>query len=314
MACNFPKVFNGAPRPCGGCWGCRLDRKSQWIVRLKHELHYYKDSCFVTLTYEDDSVFSLNKKDFAGFKKRLKERIRYHYGVKDIKFFIVGEYGDRLGRPHGHALVFGFDFRKVDKFRKDGKPYSDDNLLSNAWGHGYIHVGDVTPASIAYCAGYVMKKINGKKGKEKYEKNGLVPEFILPSKGIGFRYFKEFLEPIAKRGSELTLPVGKGKVRTWPQYYKNHLKGKKSYGFIKRGEAFSDFKSRKGRVFVEDVFKGKSEYRKYSTARFKESVARLEEEASKRNMDKSRDGRQQLEREGRQRDLDMSLRFKLKGG
>jgi len=312
MACNFPKVFNGAPRPCGGCWGCRLDRKAQWVLRLKHELCYYKKSCFITLTYEDDSVFSLCKEDFVLFKKRMNEHLLRKYKVKGVKYFLVGEYGDKLGRPHGHAIVFGFDFREVDKFKLNGKPKNEDNFLSRVWSHGFVHVGDVTPQSIGYVAGYCMKKINGKKGKAIYEDNGLEPEFILASKGIGYRYYMDFLRKAAKRGSELKIPVGKGLSRSWPQFYKRKLSGKKSYGFIKRGESFSSFKSRKESLRVEDVFEGREEYRKYSAQRFQESVADAESKASERALGSRRSGREQLELESAQRELDSDLRFKLK--
>jgi len=62
--------------------------------------------------------------------------------VESIKYFAVGEYGTRTMRPHYHAIVFG----------------STGTALSQAWKLGLVHIGSVSPESIAYVCSYALKK------------------------------------------------------------------------------------------------------------------------------------------------------------
>ena len=101
--------------PCGQCIGCRLERSRQWAVRCIHEAQLHKDNCFITLTYNDEhlpSPPSLSVRDFQLFMKRLRKR----FG-KGIRFFHCGEYGEKYGRPHYHACLFGFDFPDRVQFK-----------------------------------------------------------------------------------------------------------------------------------------------------------------------------------------------------
>ena len=44
--------------PCGHCVACRIARSREWAVRLLHESEFWDDFCFVTLTYDDEHLFS----------------------------------------------------------------------------------------------------------------------------------------------------------------------------------------------------------------------------------------------------------------
>lgn len=93
--------------PCGKCIGCRLERSRQWAIRCMHEASLYEDNCFITLTYNDDhlpSNGSLDKTHFQKFLKRLRKSI---YPQK-LRYYHCGEYGDEGGRPHYHAIIFGW--------------------------------------------------------------------------------------------------------------------------------------------------------------------------------------------------------------
>jgi len=95
--------------PCGRCIGCRLERSRQWAVRMMHEASLHQDNCFITLTYDNEHLpknASLVKRDFQLFMKRLRKA----YPAVRIRFFHCGEYGEQYGRPHYHAILFGFDF------------------------------------------------------------------------------------------------------------------------------------------------------------------------------------------------------------
>lgn len=172
------------PLPCGRCVGCRLERSRQWAVRCVHEASLHEENSFLTLTYNDASLpdrhwtgeyddfgqrvygGTLLKKHWQDFMKRLRRR----FPGKAIRYFHCGEYGDRYGRPHYHACMFGLDFAdKLFYTRKHGSTLYTSALLEELWGHGFCTIGAVTFESAAYVARYVMKKITGDLAAQHYE-------------------------------------------------------------------------------------------------------------------------------------------------
>lgn len=139
MICSKPFVKNGAEHGCGQCLPCRINRRRLWTARLVLESFLHSHSWFVTLTYapehlpEDGSVSPRTLKLFL-------MRLRKSAGA--FRYFAVGEYGERGGRPHYHALLFGL---------------ADPSLIAPAWGLGHVHVGRVSDASAAYVTGYCTK-------------------------------------------------------------------------------------------------------------------------------------------------------------
>nr|QJB20918.1 MAG: replication initiator protein [Microvirus sp.] len=155
--------------PCGQCVGCRLRRSGEWAVRGTHEASLYLDNCFVTLTYDDKRLpareswqlpanVGLHYPDFQGFMYRLRER----FG-SGIRFIVAGEYGDKLGRPHFHAILFNFNFPDRRRWyrAKCGAWVHRSAILEELWPWGNSDIGTVTPQSIAYVSRYVMKKVTG---------------------------------------------------------------------------------------------------------------------------------------------------------
>nr|CDL65959.1 unnamed protein product [uncultured bacterium] len=138
------------------------------------------ESCFITLTYNDDNlpydVFSplpsLCKRDVQLFMKRLRKMFSY----KQIRFYLCGEYGEQTHRPHYHAIIFGHDFNADTDFHGSSK------TLEHLWQFGNNYVGQCNPKTIQYVAGYVTKKYVNKK------RDTITPEFTLMSRrpGIGF--------------------------------------------------------------------------------------------------------------------------------
>jgi len=146
--------------PCGQCIGCRLERSRQWAMRCVYESSLHQDNCFLTLTYSDDNLPSdggLSKRHFQLFIKRLRRR----FPSSNIRYFHCGEYGEQLGRPHYHALIFGFDFPDKEIFKRGDFPIFTSAILTDLWGHGHASIGAVTFDSAAYVARYVLKKVNG---------------------------------------------------------------------------------------------------------------------------------------------------------
>jgi len=193
--------------PCGQCVGCRLERSRQWAVRCVHEASLYSENSFITLTYNPENLpsnGSLVKSDFQDFMKRLRKSI----APRKVRYYHCGEYGENLGRPHYHALLFGYDFE--DKKYFSGKAvnsvYTSDTL-SKLWPFGFSVSGSVTFESAAYVARYVMKKVTGDKSAEHYK--GLLPEYTTMSRrpGIGKGWYEKFktdvypLDRIVIRGS-----------------------------------------------------------------------------------------------------------------
>lgn len=189
--------------PCGKCIGCRLDRSQDWCTRLIHEAQFHDRKSFVTLTYAPEHLpenGSLNVRDVQLFLKRLRQAATQGVGPhafpeshrERVRFFAVGEYGERLERPHYHLMLFGVDFahdRKVCGVSKaaHSKRYRSASL-EGLWGMGHCEVGMVTPMSAGYVARYSMKKVYGEKAEEWYK--GRKPEFLTCSKGIGRQWWE----------------------------------------------------------------------------------------------------------------------------
>lgn len=178
--------------PCGKCMGCRLERSRQWAVRCMHEASMFEDNCFLTLTYSPENVpadGSLDKSVYPAFMKRLREC----YSDFRMKYFMCGEYGEQLGRPHYHSCLFGFDFpdKKPWKRVSGGMLYVSAEL-ERLWKLGFCTIGSLTFDSAAYVARYCTKKINGDMADAHYQ--GRQPEFSLQSNkpGIGASWYDKW--------------------------------------------------------------------------------------------------------------------------
>lgn len=221
--------------PCGQCTGCRLDRSKQWAVRLMCEAQLHERNSFLTLTYNDETlrarrpdgeptvpsplpeeptpgkiaypygprtearanVDSLIPRDVVLFMKKLRADLTTRKRSAKVKYYLVGEYGDKYGRPHYHIALFGEDFSDDRKHWRTSGDYSiyRSSRLEKLWAHegrslGNTEIGELTIDSAAYIAAYVLKKMNGKKADEHYRRelpSGEVlwihPEFALMSRG-----------------------------------------------------------------------------------------------------------------------------------
>jgi hypothetical protein len=137
-------------------------------MRSYHEQQLHDENCFVTLTYDDDHLPyppEVDNREHQLFMKRLRKR----FGA-DIRFFMCGEYGEQLGRPHYHYILFNFDFPDKElafETKRGDKLYSSESL-KKLWPYGFSSIGDVTFESSAYVARYITKKINGDMKEEHY--------------------------------------------------------------------------------------------------------------------------------------------------
>ncbi len=190
-----------------------------------HEASLHTLNCFITLTYSD--VFlppggTLVRSDFQKFMKRLRKR----YSDVRIRFYQCGEYGEVNGRPHFHALLFGFDF--PDKYPwsdRKGYPVWRSASLEALWPFGQSEVGSCTFESAAYVARYITKKVTGAGAADYYrsvdsdsgEIFDRIPEYTTMSRrpGIGRVWIDRFMDDVYPSDEVIV----RGKRCKPPRYY-----------------------------------------------------------------------------------------------
>lgn len=197
-----------------------------------HERQFHDLSCFITLTYDPLHApldGSLNKRDFQLFMKRLRKHHAQNNQNAKIKFFHCGEYGDRLERPHYHAILFGIDFSDKKKHSENGRGDTlfRSELLNRLWGLGLCWIGQVTNESAGYVARYCLKKVTGQLADEHYKRvntetgeiYNLQPEYITCSNGIGLKFYEMHKDQLYHRDSAIL----RGKEVPLPKYYDRKL-------------------------------------------------------------------------------------------
>ncbi len=226
----MPPCFNpyftvtNYPAPCGKCQGCRTSQKQLKTHRIMLEASSHEHNCFVTLTYNEENFpadASLSPDDLKKYFYRLRQAI----SPTRFRYFAVGEYGTSGARginPHYHLCLFGIgpEYEReicaawtVPKGSKRGQPI------------GFVHIGELTPQSAAYVAGYVQKK--NTYNEQMYEDLGIHPEFCRASNrpyGIGGNAVKILADvllahpecftpagdvPISLKHGNRILPLGK---------------------------------------------------------------------------------------------------------
>lgn len=131
--------------PCGSCLGCRMDNRRDWVIRCQLEQKQHAESCWATLTYSEKYLPpTLEKSHLSAFLKRVRAKLD-HAERPPLRFFGCGEYGEKNKRPHYHVILFGT---------------ADSDLITSCWKRGIIRVDPLTPAAIAYVAGYTNKKLD----------------------------------------------------------------------------------------------------------------------------------------------------------
>lgn len=214
------KIIGDCKLPCGQCIGCRLDRAREWSVRCLHEAKLHQENSFITLTYNDENLpenQSLNYRDFQLFMKRLRKK------VGPVRFFMCGEYGDQVQRPHYHAIIFGYQFPDLQYWGKSptGHPVYRSATLETLWTQGNSLVGNVSRESAGYVARYCLKKVTGDLAEAHYK--GREPEFAHMSlkPGIGADFFFKYESDILPND----YVVADGYKIPVPRYYEKLWKG-----------------------------------------------------------------------------------------
>lgn len=212
----------GLTVPCGQCVECRMRRRRDWGVRCMHEASLHEFNLFATLTYSeeflprsgslDGPVRGVKPGAFALFMKRLRKK------MGPVRFFHSGEYGEKNGRPHYHALLFGLRFgdERPAGESDSGHPLYQSETLSALWPFGRADYGAVTFDSAQYVAGYTMQKCN-RQQRAAAIATGWEPEYGTMSRrpGIAAKWWAEFRSDVYRDDSVI---VG-GREVTPPRFY-----------------------------------------------------------------------------------------------
>lgn len=190
MLCRHPYVYNkfgkvvpfssggndytGVPFPCGQCLPCRINRRRIWTHRIMLEQLTCSASAYLTLTYADGNLPmtddyrpTLCKRDVQLFLKRLRKRFKTH----TIRYYCAGEYGGSFGRPHYHFCLFGISPEELETEIYERPKGVSRTLIAghmrdwciNGEPIGNVYIGTLNEYSAQYVAGYVTKKLTGKR-------------------------------------------------------------------------------------------------------------------------------------------------------
>lgn len=173
------------PYGCGQCLPCRVNLRRQWMWRQFLEGLTHEENAFVTLTYNEEHVpanGALEPRELQLFIKKLRFAI---YPLR-VRYFAVGEYGEKNLRPHYHLSLFGMSGFTVvpcgDKFSTGAQ------IINRCWERdgrslGFTRTDEFNHLTAQYVAGYTVKKLKDRKDGRKW----IVPEFSRMSRrpGIG---------------------------------------------------------------------------------------------------------------------------------
>ena len=253
MRCPYPRdifiksIPGSIQVPCGKCFACRSRKKSQSVFRIDaHRRFSQSKNCFfVTLTYADEFVpYSyqkvdyrtgelleeinsdtpiLNPNDIVRFFKRFRR-----YSDAKVKYFYVGEYGDKFDRPHWHIILHTdlnwYETKEAIKHAWSVSTYTGDlrpgsfivcgDYTTFRRSIGRISVSSVTMRRIRYCAKYVVKDNNS---------SALVPKFARWSKKYGIDWLKSSEAKATVDNERIFAFTLDGKPASLSRYYTHRL-------------------------------------------------------------------------------------------
>lgn len=182
--------------PCGRCVECQKRLRNNWSFRLLQQMEVSSNNFFITLTYDDTCIptselgyVSLRKQHLEHFLKKFRNYVQREY-VKQLtgdyksrrqyrskmKYFAIGDYGDKTFRPHYHAIIFDCPIT-IDKLY---------NYISDNWNYGQVNQVDrLIPQQCNYITRYLVKVAYY---EEQFAQFGIEPTFRLMSRGLGMSF------------------------------------------------------------------------------------------------------------------------------
>lgn len=165
-----------------------------WTGRLLLEAQDHEANRVVTLTYSDPDrqLAKLDYTDVQIFLDNRRERIRYHHPDHQMRYFVVGEYGEESGHAHWHIAFFGERSWQPEGLKKAV------HIKLEGWTdrHGFASDMNLVPATAAYICGYTLKK------------GANHAPFIQPSRrpGIGFPRLNAMAKLVYERFGSRPIP------------------------------------------------------------------------------------------------------------
>lgn len=260
--------------PCKKCWACQLNYSAEWATRITLEAQKYEHNYFITLTYSDQCVPILSKITYEEKYKELDDTVRieevtiendgtwkyslcpehmitflnslrqyfHRKGHDGIKYFYCGEYGETTQRPHYHIILLNCPL-DINQFYdtyvdKNFKAHWKSKELEKYWDKGMIDIAECEWSCIAYVARYCTKKLDFTQDKRVYLNQGLIPEYVRMSKGMGYDYFREHYKEIYKN-DEMIMKTVKGNTGSFkpPKAFDRIMKELDPKGFKKIQES-----------------------------------------------------------------------------
>lgn len=215
---------------CGKCYRCLKKRKMAFVNRLCYEHEAAKRTYWITLTYSDENIPTLevsdgkefespqihtykvlNHVDVQLFLKRLRKSLNA-YNCK-LRYFMVGEYGPTTLRPHYHMLLFLDKVVTINIISQ---------MLHDEWEsrYGFFMLDIATKERFNYCAKYCIRP------NLDLDVYRIRPPYMRCSKGIGKQFITDEKTKYYKNliTSSETLPKASVLVRdgfrfSMPRYY-----------------------------------------------------------------------------------------------
>lgn len=246
--------------PCGTCTECVTLRALHWSNRCRHEISLHQENCFITLTYNDETLPShlTVKTEFQKFMLDLRRATK-----KKLSYIVSHEYGSQTFRPHHHAIIFGHNFKnqKFLKSTKSGEKIFTSPDLDNLWSNGYSSIGTANEKTAYYIASYALK---GKKHEillpcGEYAK---VSDTMDSSKrpGIGLLYLEKNYKQLINSGTPLPRYYTK-KLKSYPDLTDKQKKSLKKQNKLTLYKNMYDYFS----LYEQNIkFKQRSDYEIFS--------------------------------------------------
>ena len=145
----------------------------------------YNNQNLPTIRHDHENISTLVKKDLQDFMKRFRINYKNKYGYTKVRYFGVGEYGERFHRAHYHVLLFNVD------------PIHAEEIINKSWNKGITQTDQLHKNRLKYTVGYTIKKMTNEKDFE----DGRNPEFSIMSKNpaLGHYALENFSKAIKKR-------------------------------------------------------------------------------------------------------------------
>jgi hypothetical protein len=124
---------------------------------------------------------SLQPEDVTLWLKKVRKKL------PQFRYFLVGEYGEKHGRPHYHLIMFNVQAN-----------FETEKIIKETWGHGFIQIKPADHKNIQYTARYVIKKLT----KPDQFPEGVHPEYARQSRmpGLGHGAAIKLVESYMKKG------------------------------------------------------------------------------------------------------------------